>query len=137
MSALLVGLLGKIWPVIGGVVLGAGGLLWAWLKGKKADTTVAQAAASVSDAQAVAAQAQASAAATNEVAAQADQAAAQDALNKVKEAQNAKDTAGAMSGDAARQLLVDAGLVRNDDGSKADSLPASPAAGSGDKDAGH
>ncbi len=95
-----------------GVILGglaaAGGVLFGFVKGKQADTKVAQAGQTAAQAQASAALAQAQAAQTNNAEAQANAAAAQAATQATKERSDAESNVQALpAGGAAEQLRND------------------------------
>lgn len=127
MTALL-GLLGSAWPYIASGAVAVLGLLYAFVKGKNADTKVAQAGQQVAQANQATAQANTQTAQERVADAQATATAALAAADSVKERANVEnDVASLPAGAAADQLHNDW---------TAGGIPT-PAAGSADQDKDH
>ena len=104
---MLTAVFNSAWPVIVAAVVAVGGVIYAFVKGRVADTNVARSAQQVAEAQTVAAQAKTETAEVRDAEAQANTAAAQAAAQAVKERTDVENVISALPAGGAQQRLLD------------------------------
>jgi len=104
---MLTAVFNSAWPVIVAAVVAVGGVIYAFVKGRVADTQAARSAQQVAEAQTVAAQAKTETAEVRDAEAQANTAAAQAAAQAVKERTDVENVISALPAGGAQQRLLD------------------------------
>jgi cytochrome c biogenesis protein ResB len=104
---MLTAVFSSAWPVIVAAVVAVGGVIFAFVKGRAADTKVARFAQQVAEAQTVAAQAKTETAEVRDAEAQANATAAQAAAQAVKERTDVENVVSALPAGGALQRLRD------------------------------
>ena len=104
---MLTAVFNSAWPVIVAAIVAMGGVIYAFVKGRVADTKVARSAQQVADAQTVAAQAKTETAEARNAEAQANATAAQTASQAVKERTDVENVISALPVGGAQQRLLD------------------------------
>ena len=123
---MLTAVFSSAWPAIVAAVVALGGVLYAFVKGKIADTKVAKSVQQVAEAQTVAAQAKTDTAEVRDAEAQANATAAQAAVQAVKERANVENVIGALPAGGAQQRLLDQWSRGDDAGGGAGSTSQDP-----------
>ncbi|WP_143016678.1 hypothetical protein [Paraburkholderia phenazinium] len=104
---MLTAVFSSAWAVIVAAAVAAGSVLYAFVKGRTADTKVARSAQQVAEAQTVAAQAKTETAEVRDAEAQANATAAQAAEQAVKERTHVENVISALPAGGAQQRLLD------------------------------
>jgi cytochrome c biogenesis protein ResB len=104
---MLTAVFNSAWPVIVAAVVAVGGVIYAFAKGRAADTKVARSAQQVAEAQTVAAQAKTETAEVRDAEAQANTTAALAAAHAVKERTDVENVISGLPAGGAQQRLLD------------------------------
>jgi len=104
---MLTAVFNSAWPVIVAVVVGVGSVIYAFVRGRAADTKVARSGQQVAEAQTVAAQAKTETAEARNAEAQANATAAQAAAQAIKERTDVENVISALPAGGAQQRLLD------------------------------